>query len=169
MNREAFWEVLDSAMSAAGYDRAKLPAALREELLGLDEDDVLEFARHFHEARVEAFRWELWAAAWVAGGGASEEDFSDFRDWLVSLGREAFDDALHDPQRLLDHADPAELREPFDSEIGRVAADAYAELTGEEELPSGLLRPHPQAPAGRQWRPGELPRKSPKLWAFYNP
>src|SRR4051794_38723334 len=101
MTREEFWENLDSAMSAAAFDRSRLAESLRDELLERDEDEVLDFVRHFHEARIEAYRWDLWAAAWVAGGGATEQDFSDFRDWLISLGREAYDDVLHDPERLL--------------------------------------------------------------------
>ena len=99
MTREAFWEILDAAMSAAEFDRAALAWALRDELSELSEEEVLDFIRILHDARVEAYRWELWGAAWVAGGGASKEDFSDFRDWLISLGRETFDDALHHPER----------------------------------------------------------------------
>jgi len=169
MTREVFWDTLDAAMSAAAFDRAALAGALRDELLELGEDDdVVDFARHFHDCRVEAFRWEVWAAAWVAGGGASEEDFSDFRDWLITLGRAAFDDVLHDPERLPDHADPAELRHPYDAEVGHVAFDVYVERTGEDQLPPERFRPHPREPAGRRWKAEQLAVRYPKLWAFYN-
>ena len=169
MIREHFWEILDGAMSAAAFDRAALPDALREELLGHSAGDVLAFLRHFHDVRAEAYRWELWGAAWVAGGGASEDDFGDFRDWLISLGREAFDDTLRHPDRLLDHADPAELRDPFDPDVRAAAFGAYAELTGADEPPGDAFRPHPAAPAGRRWKPEDLPRLFPRLWRFYNP
>jgi len=168
MPREEFWETIDAARAAAMFHRSRLPAALREELEGRDEEEVLDFIRHFHECRIEAFRWELWAAAWVAGGGAAEEDFSDFRDWLITLGREAFEDVLHDPQRMLDHADPAELSDPFDAEVGKAAVDVYHELTGGGEIPPGTLRPHPREPAGRPFKPEDLPRRYPRLWRAYN-
>ena len=169
MTREAFWEILDAAMSAAAFVRSALPGALRDELLEQSEEDVADFIRHFHDARVEAYRWELLGAAWIAGGGASEDDFGDFRDWLISLGRETFDDVLHHPERLLNHADPAELRDPFDADLRPAAFDVYAEMAGAEELPEGLVRPHPAAPAGRRWEPEDLPRLFPRLWRFYNP
>ena len=169
MTREEFWEVLDAAMSAAAFVRADLPAALRDELRERPEEDVLDFIRHFHDARIEAYRWELWGAAWIAGGGASEDDFGDFRDWLISLGREVFEDVLHHPERLLNHADPSELRDPFDAELRAAAFEVYAETTGSDELPKGEIRPHPAAPAGRQWKPEDLPRLFPRLWKFYNP
>lgn len=168
VTREDFWDQIDTARSAAMFDRARLADALRDELLELDEDEVLEFARHFADCRVESYRQELFAAAWIAGGGAAEDDFSDFRDWLITLGREAFDDVLHDPQRILNHADPVELRDPFDRAVGRVPAEAYEELTG-EPLPSDSLRPHPREPTGRKWDPAGLPRRYPKLWRAYNP
>lgn len=117
MTREAFWEVLDAAMARAAFVRAAVPDALRDELLEYSEEEVADFIRHFHDARVEAYRWELWGAAWIAGDGASEDDFGHFCDWLISLGREVFDDVLHHPERLLNHADPAELRDPFDPEV----------------------------------------------------
>ena len=169
MTREAFWEHIDAARSAAMFDRARLPEALRDELAEMAEDELLAFLRHFHDARGEAFRHELWAAAWIAGGGATEEDFSDFRDWLITLGREAFEDALRDPQRLLDHAEPAELEDPFDAEVATVMAEVYEDVTGDAwPPPAKVLRPHPAHPAGRAWTPKELPRRFPKLWRAYN-
>ena len=169
MTREEFWEILDAVMSAAGYDRSAVPGALREELLEQSEEEAADFLRHFHDARAEAYRWPLWGAAWIAGGGASEEDFGDFRVWLVSLGRETFDDVLHHPDRLINHADPAELRDPFDPDVRPAALQAYAELSGGEQLPGGLIAPHPTSPAGRRWKTEDLPRLFPGLWKFYNP
>jgi hypothetical protein len=159
MTREEFWEIIDAARGAALFDRARLADALAEELAEIDEDEAADFARHFRECRSESNRQELFAAAWTAGGGASAEDFSDFRDWLITLGREAFEDALHDPQRILDHAEPADWKDPFDAEVGRVAM-------GEDDDDE---RPDPREPAGRKWEPGELARRFPKLWRAYNP
>ena len=168
MTRDEFWELIDTAQSEAAFDRRNLPAALREQLEVLDEDALLDSIRHFHELRIDAYRHELWAAAWILGGGASDEDFSDFRDWLITHGREAYEDALHDPERLLNHADPAELRDPFDPDVARVAPDLYTDLTG-QPIPEGALRPHPAHPTGRPWKPEDLPRRFPKLWRSANP
>src|SRR3954471_14814493 len=38
MAREEFWETIDAARSAAMFDRARLPAALRGELLERDDE-----------------------------------------------------------------------------------------------------------------------------------
>ncbi|MEA2707422.1 MAG: hypothetical protein QOF78_23 [Phycisphaerales bacterium] len=168
MTREEFWEIIDAARAAAMFDRRRLPEALRAELAERAEDEVLEFIRLFNELRIESFRQELFAAAWIAGGGAGEEDFSDFRDWLITLGREAFEDAMHDPQRILDHAEPADLKDPFDPEIAALLHDLHEIVAGPHDT-MGSLRRHPPRPAGREWQPQELARRFPKLWTAYNP
>ena len=168
MTREEFWELIDAARSVAMFDRARLPGALGDELAAMEEDELFAFVRHFEDLRAESFRQDLLAAAWIAGGGASDEDFSDFRDWLITLGREAFEDALHDPQRILDHAEPADLRDPFDAEVAPVIYDVYEALTGTRELPADARRPRPAHRAGRPWKPEDLPRRFPKLWRFYS-
>jgi hypothetical protein len=168
MTRDDFWEMIDAAQSEAEFDRARLPAALRAQLEDLDEDDVLDFVRHFHDLRLDAYRHELWAAAWIAGGGASDEDFSDFRDWLITQGREVYDDVLHDSERLAKYADPAESSGPFDADVRRVATDVYSDLSGQPDPPAGTLRPHPPEPNGRPWRPEDLPKRFPRLWRAFN-
>jgi hypothetical protein len=169
MTRDQFWELIDAARSVAMFDRARLPGALRDELAEMDEDELLAFIRHFQDLRIESFRQDLFAAAWIAGGGASDDDFSDFRDWLITLGREAFEDALHDPQRILDHAEPADLRDPFDADVATTIYDVLDEVTGSREPPPDAVRRQPPHPAGRPWRPEDLPRRFPRLWRAYNP
>jgi hypothetical protein len=169
MTRDDFWDILDAAQSDAAFDRARLPDALRAQLEELDEDAVLAFVRHFDDLRHDAYRHEPWAAAWILGGGASDEDFSDFRDWLISQGRQPFDDALRDPERLLNHFDATELQDAFDPDIRQVATDLYTELTGQSDLPEGTVRPDPAQMGGRPWRPEDLPRRFPRLWRAFNP
>jgi hypothetical protein len=166
MTRDDFWEFIDAVRSVAMFDRRRLPGALHDELAELDEDELREFIRHFDDVRTEANRRELWAAAWVAGGGADEQDFSHFRDWLITLGREAFEDALHHPECILNHADASELRDPFDPHIEETIREVYEQATGETELSSD--RSPPREPTGREWQPADLPRRFPKLWQFYN-
>ena len=168
MTREEFWELIDAARAVAMFDRARLPGALRDELAEMDEDELLAFVRHFEDLRAESFRQDLFAAAWIAGGGASDDDFSDFRDWLITLGREAFEDALRDPQRILAHAEPVDLRDPFDAAVAAAVYDVLEELTGTRELPADARRAHPEQPPGRPWKPEDLPRRFPKLWRAYN-
>ena len=61
----------------------------------------------------EAYRWDLWAAAYLIQGGCSDDGFEYFCDWLISLGKHRFEAALRNPDSL------AEVIEDEDDEEGR--------------------------------------------------
>jgi hypothetical protein len=107
VDADGFWALVartrEEATAAAsdsvvGRHVATLTAALQE----LPDDQLRDFAREFRTARARANRWDLWAAASLALGGAGEDTFLDFRNWLVSHGRETFERVLADPDAVAD-------------------------------------------------------------------
>ncbi|MFD7610214.1 DUF4240 domain-containing protein [Streptomyces sp. NPDC059828] len=131
MDETEFWEIIDSTREAAEGDPEDHADLLVERLLQLDPDSVLDFARHFEARYNRAYRWDLWGAAAVLLGGASDDAFDYFRCWLIGQGREVFEGAVHDPDSL------AGLLGEFDEEIdgdgeelGYAADEAYEQLTG---------------------------------------
>ncbi len=50
----------------------------------------------------ESYRVALWAAAYLANGGCSDDGFDYFRGWLIVQGRDVFEHALADPDTLAD-------------------------------------------------------------------
>ncbi|MFJ4712166.1 DUF4240 domain-containing protein [Streptomyces sp. NPDC088785] len=148
MDETEFWEIVDSTREAAGGDPEDHADLLVERLLQFDPDRVLDFARHFESRYNRAYRWDLWGAAWVLLGGASDDAFDYFRCWLIGQGREVFEGALHDPDAL------AELLPGFDDEVdgdgeelGYAADEAYEELTGAVAADLGVPAAPPE-PAG---------------------
>ncbi|MHB9754167.1 DUF4240 domain-containing protein [Streptomyces sp. BYX5S] len=148
MDETEFWEIVDSTREAAGGDPEDHAELLVERLLRTDPDSVLDFARHFEFRYNRAYRWDLWGAAWVLLGGASDDAFDYFRCWLIGQGREIFEGALHDPDSL------AELLDDFDDEvdgdgeeIGYAADEAYEQLTG-VVAPDLDIPPPPPEPQG---------------------
>lgn len=167
MDETEFWEMVDSAREAADGDPEEQADLLVERLEQSDPDSVLDFARHFEARYNRAYRWDLWGAAWVLLGGASDDAFDFFRCWLIGQGRDVFEGAVHDADSL------ADLLEDFDDEIdgdgeelGYAADEAYERLTGTVAPDLGL----PQPPAEPEGTPvdfedrGELARRYPKLW-----
>jgi hypothetical protein len=146
MDETEFWELVDAAREDAGGDPEEQADLLVERLLRLDPEAVLDFARHFESRYHRAYHWDLWGAAWLLLGGASDDAFDYFRCWLIGQGREVFEGALHDPDAL------AGLLDDFDEEIdgdgeelGYAADEAYEQLTGtvapDLELPSAPAEP----------------------------
>ncbi|MEY9489083.1 hypothetical protein RKD26_004877 [Streptomyces calvus] len=167
MDETEFWELMDAAREDAEGDPEEQADLLVERLVRLDPEAVLDFARHFEARYHRAYRWDLWGAAWLLLGGASDDAFDYFRCWLIGQGREVFEGALHDPDAL------ADLLEDFDEELdgdgedlGYAADEAYEQLTGTVAPDLGL----PAAPAEPEGSPFDLENEAllaeryPRLW-----
>lgn len=148
MDETEFWEIVDSTREAAEGDPEDHAELLVDRLLRSDPDSVLDFARHFESRYNRAYRWDLWGAAWVLLGGASDDAFDYFRCWLIGQGREVFEGALHDPDSLAESL--GEFDEDVDGDgedLGYAADEAYEELTG-TVAPDLGLPPAPSEPEG---------------------
>ncbi|WP_406500363.1 DUF4240 domain-containing protein [Streptomyces sp. NBC_00846] len=148
MDETEFWEIVDSTREAAEGDPEDQADLLVERLVLLDPEAVLDFAKHFEARFNRAYRWDVWGAAAVLLGGASDDAFDFFRCWLIGQGREVFEGALHDPDGL------ADLLDDFDPEVdgeaedlGYAADEAYEQLTG-VVTPDLGLPPQTAEPAG---------------------
>jgi hypothetical protein len=47
---------------------------------------VLDFQECFDEVDTIIYRWDVWAAAYLIGGGCSDDSFTDFRAGVIALG-----------------------------------------------------------------------------------
>ncbi|MGE0440212.1 MAG: DUF4240 domain-containing protein [Gemmatimonadales bacterium] len=140
MTRDQFWAVIESARRADPDEPAE---GLRTMLGRLGLPEIASFQAHFDELFDGAFRWDLWGAAYLMGGGCSDDGFIDFRSGLISHGRRVYEAALADPDSLAaldDHVD--------DEAYGSVAAQVYA-AKGGGELPRA--RAVSTEPAGEPW------------------
>src|SRR5215470_19141756 len=102
MTLEQFWNIVEKVHCASDGDMDKKCELLAAELRRLPLDEVHSFHAHFDECYDRAYNWELWAAAYIIGGGCSDDGFSDFRSTLISMGRQTFEQALADAQSLAD-------------------------------------------------------------------
>jgi hypothetical protein len=84
----------------------------------------------------DAYRQDLWGAAYLINGGASDDGFDYFRGWLLAQGRETWEAALADPDSLADVVDE-DLGEGFEGFEGEgmlsVARHAYESATGSDQ------------------------------------
>jgi hypothetical protein len=140
---------------------------LRKLLLRLPVEEITCFRSHLLEQMDAAFHWDLWGAAYIIAGGCSDDGFTDFRAWLISMGRSVFERALSDAESLIDVADAPEVEDVFFEEFLYVPARVYEEVTG-REIPAyaGHLR---SEPSGNRWSEegGDLQRRFPRLWKKY--
>jgi hypothetical protein len=140
---------------------------LRRLLLELPPEEIVNFRDHLLERMNAAFQWDLWGAAYIIGGGCSDDGFTDFRGWLISMGQGIYDRALADPESLADVADAPGVEDVFFEEFLNVPAYVYEESTG-HEIPE-FAGHFPSEPAGKKWSEegDELKRRFPTLWKKY--
>lgn len=105
MDIATFWQLIDEAREAGGGDPRKQSALLVEILARLPENEIIEFDNLFTELMDKAYTADLWDAAFIINCGCSDDGFSEFREWLIGRGREIFDNALADPESLVNVAE----------------------------------------------------------------
>ncbi|MDX2599116.1 DUF4240 domain-containing protein [Streptomyces caniscabiei] len=167
MDETEFWELVDTAREDAEGDPEDQADLLVERLGRLDPEAVLDFARHFESRYNRAYTWDLWGAATVLLGGASDDAFDYFRCWLIGQGREVFEGAVHDPDALADLLDDFDEEIDGDAEeLGYAADEAYEQLTGVVAPDLGIAPP-PGEPEGTPLDfedDSALAERCPKLW-----
>lgn len=132
MDIEAFWRVLDAAKDS---DRL-LAVAVADHLSALPAEEILAFEHRFSRLCAAVYRWDVWAAAYLIGGGCSDDRFSDFTAGLVALGREWYERAAACPDALAEHpavrtaAAAGDQGVIFDEDFNFVSSTAYRRLTG---------------------------------------
>jgi hypothetical protein len=102
MTAEEFWKIIDRVHAASKGGMDAKCTLLREELRKLPAKEIRSFEEHFADCEARAYSWELWAAAYIIGGGCSDDMFMDFRATLISTGRATFERVVSSPGVLVD-------------------------------------------------------------------
>ena len=94
----------------------------------------------------------------------------DFRNWLISMGRDVFAGALADPESLVGIARAPGVEDVFFEEFGS-APYSVLEERGEESVSDLETRDLllPEEPVGEKWVEEELARRFPRLWSAFGP
>lgn len=163
MEKARFWELISATRLKANGNMDKHVNNLREELLKLEPEEIIDFERHLRDCMDRAYNWDLWGAAYIIGGGCSDDNFIDFRSWLISMGKDIFESALKDTETLSDVVDRPDIEDCFFEEFLYVPGKVYEEKLG-SEMPF-LDRGISSEPQGRAWEEDEeLQERFPKLW-----
>jgi hypothetical protein len=162
MNTEDFWTLIDKSREAADGDPEEQLEHLETLLSELEPDEIVAFDKHFAEFHNQAYTWGLWGAAYLIGGGCSDDGFMDFRGWLVSRGQDVYEKALSNPDslaRLVSEDDECQV-EGFQY----LPKQVWSEVAGEEEsdFPKHDIE-YRAEPVGKEWEEDKLDGLFPKL------
>ena len=167
MDLEQYWALVEKTWPR-NNDPETHCEALTRRLRLLKAAEILAFDRIFSQLVDQAYRRDLWSAAYLLNGGCSDDGFTYFRWWLAMQGRDVFELAMSDPESLVEiNAGTDDLEW---EDYGHLALEAYQEATGEDDFPNdyysarGVAGKRPQL-RGRWIRSDRgLRRKYPMLW-----
>jgi hypothetical protein len=162
MPDELFWRLIEEAKSTAGDDIETQAEKLTAFLAQRSADEIVDFAKTFDACMARSYSWDLWAAAYIINGGCSDDGFDYFRGWLIAQGRKVFEDALRDPETLVERADPEADGEP----MLYVADNAYRRKTG-NDFPE-YVRTVASHPSGKEWAEEAVNDVFPRLAARFS-
>jgi Protein of unknown function (DUF4240) len=167
MNIETFWNVIeksrlqfDPKLVDGNMDRQR--AELARLLDPLPPEEIVSFRDHFRDLMDEAYSWDLWGAAYLIGEGCSDDAFVDFRAWLISMGREVFEQALQNPETLLGPSMAPGVEDIFFEGFAYVADRVY-EKRARKRMPDREPG-HLGDPKGQPWEEEDLEERFPALW-----
>lgn len=164
MNKDEFWQIVDSVHYESDGDMDRKCELLSRHLGGLNEQDLMDFINHFDSADAGAYTWPLWGAAYVMHGGCSDDSFSDFRATLISHGRKIYEAALADPESLADlHFRDAQdiCYEGYQYVKNAVVEEKFGEIPKRS-------KPLPDEPSGEAWDEDTVDDLYPRLSAKYS-
>lgn len=172
MDMEHFWSIIEDSRknistSSADGNMERQAIALGDILVTLPLEEIVSFRDRFCECMDALFTYDLWGAAFIIGEGCSDDGFSDFRSWLISMGKAAFRKALVDADSVVDLASQANVEDIFFEEFQYIAGKSY-ERKMNHEIPE-YTGESPEFPVGEKWSQYEdLLERLPKTCAEYH-
>ncbi|KAF2510247.1 DUF4240 domain-containing protein [Flavobacterium zhairuonense] len=165
MDEDLFWKIIQKTKDISGGNFEEQQEELANELRKLTADELILFGNSFRNFRGQANTWELWGAIYIILGGCSDDNFNDFREWVIAQGQGFYYKTITDPESLSEIE--THLIEDFEWEgFGYLPGIIFEELTG-QKMPYPFQENH--ITTGNEWNEDndDLKRMFPKLSAKY--
>lgn len=172
MTHDQFWQIIADACGSDPNSAEEWDSRLTNALSTLPADEIVEWNHIFDDFAKRAYRTDLWAAAYLINGGASDDGFYYFRCWLIGMGKATYDNAIADPDSLAYIASPDWFAQGIDAEaeIYAAAHRAWMRVTGNDDYADYPARNEHAELIGDDWDfddNTEMQTRLPRLAALY--
>lgn len=162
MDEEEFWKLINTSRRKSNSD-AELLLEVTNRLEILRAADIKKFNSIYAKIMKRLYHWEVWALAYAALGGCSDDAFRDFRGWLIMQGEpKLIELAISEP-----HKAAKQIREYPDLLEGGLLHSISAAYLAR----AGKILPAVQTdlanPKGKEWDEEALDVSHPELVAYY--
>ena len=128
MNEKQFWQHIEESANSDDFFES-----LKTKLCSQGLAEITSFENHLLSKLVEAYKFPLLSANFVISSYVSDEGFKDFRAWLISQGETKFNDALNNPESIVNWLSKEDIELIDGEELIIAAEESYLELGGDEE------------------------------------
>jgi hypothetical protein len=162
IDEQLFWELID-ASNKESLDRMNFIDKLRLSLETFYPKELRNFDKILLSKMNELNTWEHWALAYIVRRGCGDDAFEDFKGFVVSKGRKAFD--------AVKNFNEAELVSIFDEENPQLEEILYLAEVIYESKTSDFMPPvriKSSKLTGKKWEEDKLVEAFPSLCKLFN-
>lgn len=155
-----FWELIRRSQSPIVAEQV---AVLGELLKTFRGADIKRFGSLYARFMKRLYHWNVWALAYAARDGCSDDSFEEFRTWLILQARpKLLQLAVEDPAAAAGSV-PRDPELPDGSLLAMIDEACLARCGGTVELPrTDLAKPN-----GREWSEAAFAETFPQLVRHY--
>lgn len=100
MEQREFWAIVATACQPDPRQADDWDRQLQAALMKISPDEIVEWDHIFDRLMARAYTVDLWGAAYIINGGASDDGFYYFRCWLICMGQNVYEAAVAEPDSL---------------------------------------------------------------------
>src|SRR5688500_20240816 len=101
-HHDTFWQLIERTRVASHGDTDQQAELIIAELVKYPAEAIIEFDWIIGQYMAQAYRQDLWDAAYIINCGCSDDSFKEFRAWLIAQGKAIYDTAIEDPETLVE-------------------------------------------------------------------
>jgi hypothetical protein len=163
MDEDAFWAVVEAARRHGNGDADAMAGYLEARFYDAHDRTIIDFHSHLVAANRRLYTWPHGEAADLICGYLGDDGFTDWRSWVISLGRHTFEQVAADPDNVADVEDLeggcALAAELFGSAVGGI----YYERHGYDDSELPTLEPAEDPSGEKPTGPDAVRAALPKL------
>ncbi|MFD0522973.1 DUF4240 domain-containing protein [Paractinoplanes durhamensis] len=148
VDEDAFWQIVGDAREQASDDPDAMAEVLEERFADAGDDELRGFQRQLVAASRRLYTWRHAAAADMVCGSVGDDGFTDWRSWVITLGRETFERIAADPDNLADVEDLTAGCAGAGELFGAAVSGIYYERHGYDDDTFPVLEPGGTSPTG---------------------
>lgn len=178
MEETTFWGIIENAYRANKGDEQLQAGSIVRVLQFENPQTIIAFQKRCYQVVSYAHTSNVWAAAFIINNGCSDDTFTDFKYWLLSLGEKAFFACIENPDKMLPYLQAknnfANYTNITCESIAYAAETAYRYRTGLDNFWDTVDYTKVEnvfnEPLLLDWDEHTIEKKKdvfPKLWAMY--